>query len=191
MWEHDEDLDAEHTLAHEHMADSLLHVDGGHVTSLDHVTLLELHTLRTLGTEFARHDDLTTLGTCLHDEADHRVRGTADSQALDELVLEGFGLGIGAQSAFVDGLCEQSELLLLETESLLDDRGELLDALVVLAKDFLGVGGADDDLRADWGHADLDAGVALLAEFFREELVELGVEDAIGNELALFATTSS
>ena len=44
-------------------------------------------------------------------------------------------------------------------------------------------GGADDDLGAHGGHADLDAGVAILGELTDEELVELGEEDAVRDEL--------
>lgn len=44
-------------------------------------------------------------------------------------------------------------------------------------------GGADDDLRLERGHADLNAGVAVLSKLAGEHLVELGEEDAIGNEL--------
>jgi len=187
---HDHDLDTEDTLAHEHVADGLLDVHVGDLTSLDHVTLLEFHTLRTLGTKLARHDNLATLGTGLHDEADDRVGGTADGKTLDELVLERFGLGIGAETALVDGLSEKGELVLLVAEALLDDGGELLDALEVLADNFLGVGGADDDLSADGGDAHFDTGVTELAELLGEELVQFSVEDAIGDELALLTVAT-
>ena len=52
-----------------------------------------------------------------------------------------------------------------------------------LTEHVLGAGGADDDLGPHGGDADLDAGVAVLSELTHEELVELGVEDAIGHEL--------
>jgi hypothetical protein len=46
-------------------------------------------------------------------------------------------------------------------------------------------GRADDDLSAHGRVADLDARVAGVCEVAREELVHLGVEDAVGDELAL------
>jgi hypothetical protein len=61
----------------------------------------------------------------------------------------------------------------------LDERGELADAAALLAKDFLCVGGADDDVGDGGGDADLDTGVAFLGKLALEELVQLGVEDTV------------
>lgn len=47
--------------------------------------------------------------------------------------------------------------------------------------------GANDDVGDGGGDADLDAGVTLLSQLALEELVELGVEDTIGDELSAFA----
>jgi hypothetical protein len=96
-------------------------------------------------------------------------------------------LGVGGQAALVDGLGEEGKLVLGEAEALLQDERELLDALVVLAQHVLRVGGADDDLRADGGHANLHAGVTSGAQLADEELVELSMEHAIGDELALLS----
>lgn len=57
---------------------------------------------------------------------------------------------------------------------LLDDGGELADAAALLAHHVLGAGGADDDLRAQRRVADLDAGVAVLAQLALEELRAAG-----------------
>jgi hypothetical protein len=43
---------------------------------VDHEAINELHGLGTLGTEFARHNHFATLGTALHDEAQHTIAGT-------------------------------------------------------------------------------------------------------------------
>ena len=43
--------------------------------------------------------------------------------------------------------------------------------------------GADDDVGDGGGDADLDARVSLLGELALEELVELGVEDTVSDEL--------
>lgn len=46
------------------------------------------------------------------------------------------------------------------------------------------MGGSDDDVGNGGGDADLDAGVTLLSELALEELVELGVEDTVSDELS-------
>ena len=43
---------------------------------MDHEAIDELHGLCTLGTEFARHNDFTTLGTALHHKAEHTIAST-------------------------------------------------------------------------------------------------------------------
>lgn len=50
-------------------------------------------------------------------------------------------------------------------------------------KNTLGAGGADDDLGTQWGDAHLHAGVAILSQLTGEQLVQLGVEHAIGHKL--------
>ena len=44
--------------------------------------------------------------------------------------------------------------------------------------------GADDDVGDGRGDADLDARVALLGELTLEELVQLGIEDTVGDKLS-------
>ena len=46
------------------------------------------------------------------------------------------------------------------------------------------MGGTDDDVGYGWGDADLDARVSLLSKLTLEELVELGVEDTVSDELS-------
>lgn len=46
------------------------------------------------------------------------------------------------------------------------------------------MGGADDDVGDGGGHADLDTRVSLLSQLALEELVQLGVEDTVGDELS-------
>ena len=43
--------------------------------------------------------------------------------------------------------------------------------------------GQDDDLCAGWGDAHLHTGVAILGELAGQELVQLGLEDPVGDEL--------
>ena len=67
------------------------------------------------------------------------------------------------------------KLLLLHFERvtilpLLYDGGKLTDALSLLAEDILCAGGLDDDLSADGGYSDLDAGITILSELTRQKL---------------------
>jgi hypothetical protein len=64
----------------------------------------------------------------------------------------------------LDLLGVEFERVLGELESLLNERLELPNAAALVAEDLLSVRGADDDLGAGVGDADLAAGVALLGE---------------------------
>lgn len=90
----------------------------------------------------------------------------------------------------------------------MDERGELTDAASLLSEDLLGVGGADDyktgvsasrssssrsiyiyiegrtDVGDGRGDADFDTGIALLGQLAGEELVQFGIENTVGDELA-------
>lgn len=65
------------TLAEEHVAHGLVHVVIGWVSAVDHETVHELHGFGSLATQFAGDDHLATLGTALHDEAQHTVTCSA------------------------------------------------------------------------------------------------------------------
>jgi len=151
---------------------------------VDHEAVGELHALGTGGTELARDDDLTALGAALHDEAEDTVAGAADGQAVEQLVAEGLALGDGGEAAVLDLGGVQGDGVLGELEALLDQRGELTDAAALLAEDLLCVRRADDDVGDGGGDADLDARIALLGQLALEELVQLGVEDTVGDELS-------
>lgn len=71
-----------------------------------------------------------------------------------------------------------------ELEALLDEARELADTATLLAKDFLCVCGADDDVGNSGSDPDFDAGIAFLSELSLKELVKLGVEDTVGDEFA-------
>jgi hypothetical protein len=53
----------------------------------------------------------------------------------------------------------------------------------LLTQHVLSPGGTDNDLCAHGGHADLNTRVAILSQLTSQELVQLGVEHAIRNEL--------
>lgn len=185
---HDLDLDAEHTLAEEDVADSVVDVVDGGLTRVEEEAVGELHRLGTGGTELARDNDLATLSTRLHNVAEDTVASTAHGKATEELVAERLGLGNGRKTTVLDLLGVELERVLGELETLLNESLELTDAAALVAEDLLGVGGTDDDLGAGVGDADLAARVALLSELAHEELAELGLEDTVGNELALLRT---
>lgn len=140
------------------------------VTGLDHVTISELLGLGTLTSNLARNRDLSTLGTGLHNESKNTVACTADSEATEQLVLEGLGLGLRAEATVSNALSEDLYSTLREVESLLDNGGELANALALLTKDILSAGGLDDDFSADRGNSDLNTGIAILGELAGKKL---------------------
>lgn len=180
---HDLDLDTEDTLAEENVAGSAVDEVLCGLTGVDHEAVCELHGLCTGGTELSRDNNLATLGARLHDEAEDTIASTTDGETVEELVAEGLALGDGAETAVLDLGGVKGDGVLGELEALLDEGGELADAAALLSEDLLGVGGADDDVGDGRGDADLDAGVTLLGELALEELVELGVEDTVSDEL--------
>ena len=185
LGQHNGDPDSDDALAHHNVTDGSVGVDLTGMAGLDHITVAELHNLGTLTTELTSDNNLNTLGRCLHDEADDAVARTANGEASEELELEGLGLGLGAEATVLDALGIKLDCSVSEVETLLNDGGELADALALLSEDALGAGGADDDLGPMGCGTDLNPGVAVLGELAGEELVELGVEDTVGNELAL------
>lgn len=181
---HDLDLDTQDTLAEQDVAGSAVDEVLGGLTGVDHEAVGELHGLGTGGTELAGDDNLATLGAALHDEAEDTIAGTTDGKTVEQLVAEGLALSDGGQTTVLDLGGVEGDGVLGELESLLDERGELTDAAALLAEDLLGVGGTDDDVGNGGGDADLDARVTLLSELALEELVQLGVEDTVSDELS-------
>lgn len=188
---HDLDLDAEDTLAQEDVTGGAVDEVTGGLAGVDHEAVGELHGLGTGGAQLAGDDDLAALGAGLHDEAEDTVAGTTDGEAVEELVAQGLALGDGGQAAVLDLGGVEGDGVLGELEALLDEGGELADAAPLLAEDLLGVGGADDDVGDGGRDAHLDARVALLGQLALEELVQLGVEDAVGDELSALGTVEA
>lgn len=181
---HDLDLDTEDTLAEKDVTGGAVDELLGGLAGVDHEAVGELHGLGTGGTELSGDDDLATLGAGLHDEAQDTVAGTTDGETVEELVAEGLALGDGGQTAVLDLGGVEGDAVLGELEALLDEGGELADAATLLTEDLLGVGGTDDDVGDGGGDADFDARVSLLGQLALEELVQLGVEDTVGDELS-------
>ena len=72
-----------------------------------------------------------------------------------------------------------------ELEALLHEERELANAAALLAEHGLRARRANDDLGAHRRHAHLEAGVAVLAEVALHHLVQLGLEDTVGDELLI------
>ncbi|GMT20616.1 hypothetical protein PFISCL1PPCAC_11913, partial [Pristionchus fissidentatus] len=183
--EHDLDLDTQNSLTELDVSDGLLDVVVDGVSGVDKKTVVELHRLGTLTTELSRDNDLATLGVRLHDETEDSVACTANGKSSDQLVAEGLALGNSAETAVGDLLGVKLNGSLVESESLLDDGGELLDSASALSEHRLGAGGHDDDLGASRGTTDLDTGVAVLGELLHEEVVKLSLEDSVLDGLLL------
>lgn len=73
------DLDTQDTLSEENVSDGVVDKVNGGLTRVDHESVGELHGLGSGGPEFTRDDDLTTLGTGLHDESEDTVTGPIPS----------------------------------------------------------------------------------------------------------------
>jgi hypothetical protein len=58
-----------------------------------------------------------------------------------------------------------------------------MPAIFPLTQHVLGPGSANNDLRAQRGHTDLNAGISIGSQLANEQLIKLGVEHAIGNKL--------
>lgn len=63
-------------MSEEYVADGGIDVVLDGLTSLDHVTITELHALGTLSAQLTRDDDLSTSGSSLHDEAEDTIAST-------------------------------------------------------------------------------------------------------------------
>lgn len=93
----------------------------------------ELHALCTGGSQLSADNDLATLSTALHDESQHTVACSSDSQAIEEFVSEGFALGDSGETTVLDLGGVERDAVLGELESLLDEGGEFADSSSLLA----------------------------------------------------------
>lgn len=185
---HDLDLDTQHTLAEQDVTSGAVDEVLGGLARVDHEAIGELHGLGTGSTELTRDDNLATLGARLHDKAKDTIASTTDSKTVEQLVAERLALGDGGQTTVLDLSGVEGDAVLGELEALLDQAGELADAATLLAENLLGVGGADNDVGNGGGNADFDTGVTLLGQLTLEELVQLGVEHTVGDELSPLGT---
>mmetsp|Transcript_19163 Transcript_19163/g.49482 ORF Transcript_19163/g.49482 Transcript_19163/m.49482 type:complete len:261 (+) Transcript_19163:124-906(+) len=185
MRKHDGHADANHALAHRDVADGVVDVQFVRVAGADEVPIAKLHALGARAADLARDHHLRTLCAALHDEPHDAIRSTAHSKTADELIAQRLALRDSAEATVGDLLGVQLDGALGELPALLNEPRELTNAAALLAKHVLCARCTDDDLCAHRRHTHLDARVAILSELTRKHLVQLSVEHAIGDELAL------
>ena len=78
-------LDPKHPLPKHDMSHASINVLYSRVARCNHVAILELHSLGTLSAQLARDNDLTALGSTLHDESQYTIACSASSQAASDL----------------------------------------------------------------------------------------------------------
>jgi hypothetical protein len=133
------------------------------------------------------------------------IYAPTNSKTTEELVPQRLALGDGRETTVLNLLGVELERVFGELETFSNEGGEFTNAAALLAKDLLGVGSTDDDLKFNLsaslfsiqgfsthlstgvGDADVAARVTLLGKFAGEELVEFSTEYTIGDELSLLA----
>ena len=172
------------------MTDSIINKVPGRLARVDHESVCELHGLGTSSTELSGYNDLTTLSTRLHNETEDTIASTTDGKTTEKLVAEGLALSNSRKTTVLNLFGVEFQGVFGELETLLHEGSKLTDAATLLTENLLGVGGADDDVGDSRGHPDFDARVTLLSQLALEELVELGVENTVGDELSALGTVA-
>ena len=103
---------------------------------------------RTGGVPDEGHVGAQEARTGLHDEAEDTVAGTADGQAVQQLVAERLALSNRGETTVLNLLGVELERVFGELETLLHKGSKLTDAATLLTEDLLGVGSTDDDLQS-------------------------------------------
>lgn len=185
VWKHNLDFNTHNTLLEEDVPDSDVNEVLLWLTSTDHETILELHGLGSLLSEFTRDDDLASKGLVLHHSSDDGLGSKSDGDLLQKLIFKGLDLG-GSAKTFSGDLGENDlDSVFLVTESLLEERGQFVELLTVVSSGGMGLGDSNNDFGLGWGNLDLNTGVTGGGEGSLEELVELGVENTVRDELSL------
>mmetsp|Transcript_21229 Transcript_21229/g.35278 ORF Transcript_21229/g.35278 Transcript_21229/m.35278 type:complete len:217 (-) Transcript_21229:70-720(-) len=187
---HDLNFDAEHTLAHEHVANRLVNVMPLGLSSRNEVAISEFHCLGALCPKLATDDDLDSLAVVLHDEAKNAVACAAHSETTEKFVSERFCLSHGTSCTILNPFGKELHTVLWEIVTLLHHRCELTNATALVPEHLPGFGGSDDDLSSNRCDADLHTGIAILGQGSHQEFVQLSVEDTISDKLALLGDLS-
>lgn len=91
--------------------------------------------------EHTRNDNLAALCTRLYDEVRDTIADPSNGKTSEKLVSEGLTLGNGRQTMSIE-----LKQVFGKLESLLNECDELMNAVALLSKDFLGIGDIDDNL---------------------------------------------
>lgn len=165
VWEHDLDLASHDSLFEEDVSGGNIQVVQLGLSGTDHISLLEFHGLSSLLSHLSGDDDLTSTSTTsiLHDSLDDGLSGHSDWDVSLELGLQVLYLGGSAQTSESDWSNSQRQLLILISESLLDQLFEFLDLLSINSEDFLWLNGLDSDFGLiNWGLSDFDTSISSL-----------------------------
>ena len=181
MWilgEHDQDPDTDDGLLHWDVADSLSDELLGRVTTLDHVTLPELHGLSPSAPHLTGDDNFATPSACVHDEPNDGVGSAPGWDPVNKLEAEVLKLVLGGKTPLLDAVDKDLELLVLDAPPLHNHVAKLLEPAAVVLDELVDRGGLDDDLGTGWGGANLATAIALLSKLTSQELAKFGVEEA-------------
>merc|ERR1719152_198416 len=99
MRQHDFHPDAEHSLTHENVPNSVVDVVVLGFACGDEVTILELHGFGSLGAQLSADHHLTTLRAILHNESDNTVACATNSETTQEFVSQRFCLWVHVYDA--------------------------------------------------------------------------------------------
>merc|ERR1712121_103693 len=185
MRQHNLHFDTQNTLTQEDVSDGGVDVLFGGIATVNHESVDEFHRLRSLTAKLARDNHFASLGTGFHDESEDSVAGASDSETANKFVAKRLGLSDGAKTSSRNLLGVELDGAIGVVEPLLDDGGEFADSLAFVAQHVLSPRRQDNDLGARWCHAHLDSAVSVFGQFSREELIQLGLEDSILDELSL------
>ena len=160
------------------------------LTSRYLVTLGVFLGLSTLSSDLTGDDNLATDGiSASHNVTKDVVGSKTDWSTTEELVFEGLNVG-GSAEGSLEWKWFHRELKfvvsIVEVVSLLDHRLDFLDLTRLFVEEGLAVGGANTDLSAHAGGTNFDTGVTFDSHCSAEELIELSLENTVGNEF-LFA----
>jgi len=186
---HDLDLETEDTLTELDGTDSLINEIVLGLTSGNLITLSILLGLGSLTTDLTSDDNFATNSlTTAHNSSKDVVGSHTDGSTVEKLELEGLDVGSGTKVLVVGDWLDRkinSVVVIVEVVSLLDEGLDLLNLTGRLLEKFLGLSSTNTDFGVHAGGTDLNTGVTVHTESLLEELVELSLEDTVGNELLL------
>jgi len=120
---------------------SCVYILSARLTTVNHQSVNKLHSFSSLSSELARDDNFASLGSALHNESEHTIAGSPDSQTSEKLVSQRFTLSNGTKTTVVHLLSIQLNGTFWEVESLLYYCSQLSNPSSFLTKNTLCSGG--------------------------------------------------